>query len=65
MFILTHWLVPVSVFREQSESPSIKPWAPTDALAQSDFEIHSVFNGHQGKHRALSKWMNEKKKIYL
>lgn len=65
MFILTHWLVPLRVFIEQFESSSIKPLAPTDTLAQSDFEIHSVLNGHRGKHRASSKSMNEKKKIYM
>lgn len=46
MFILTHWLVPLRVFREQFESPSIKPLTPTDTLAQPDFKIHSVLNGH-------------------
>jgi len=55
MFIMTHWLVPLRVFREQFQSPSIKPLAPTDTLAQSDFEIHSVLSGHQGKHRTSSK----------
>lgn len=52
VFVLAHFPEALRVFIGQFESPSIKPLAPTGTLAQSDFEIHSVLNGHLGKHRA-------------